>query len=106
MLAIAVAVLASCGSDNTPTASFKLPTDGATIAGGVRVEMTADGIAIEEAGEAGDGAGHFQLIADQACTPTGQSIGMDADHVHFGKAQTEGVIFLEPGPLRAVSSGR
>ena len=96
-LLLSVALLVSCGSDDAATASFESPADGATIAGGVQVQMAADGVTIEEAGEARDGAGHFHVIADDACTTTGEAIGKDADHVHFGKAQTEGTIYLEPG---------
>ncbi len=77
--------------------SFVAPADGATVAGGFAVEMAAEGITIEEAGEARDGAGHFHVIADAGCTTKGESIGKDADHLHFGKGQAEGVIYLEPG---------
>ena len=96
-LLLCATAVAACGSDDTATASFESPADGATIAGGVRMTMAAEGITIEEAGEARDGAGHFHVIADEACTATGETIGKDADHVHFGKAQAEGVIYLEPG---------
>lgn len=91
------AALSACGSDDTASASFESPADGETVAGGVRMTMAAEGITIEEAGEAREGAGHFHVIADDACTATGETIGKDADHVHFGKAQAEGVIYLEPG---------
>ncbi|MEX2293518.1 MAG: DUF4399 domain-containing protein [Acidimicrobiales bacterium] len=90
-------LLAACGADDETRVSFVAPADGATLAGGVHVEMAADGITIEEAGEAREGAGHFHLIADAGCTAAGKAIGKDADHVHFGKGQTEGVIYLEPG---------
>ncbi len=49
--------------------AFVSPQDGATVAGAVALEMVANGITIER----------------------------DADHVHFGMAQTEGSIYLEPG---------
>ena len=73
VLAIAATVLASCESDSTPTASFNSPTDGATIAGDVAVEMTADGITIEEAGEAREGAG--ALLRWRCVTRAGEAGG-------------------------------
>ena len=59
--------------------------------------MTADGVMIEPAGEVHEGAGHFHLIADAGCVATGEVIPKDADHVHLGKGQLEGKIFLAPG---------
>jgi hypothetical protein len=90
--------LAGCGDDDpAATASFAEPTDGATVHGTIQLAMTADGITIEEAGEARDGAGHFHVLADQDCLDEGASIGKDADTVHFGGGQTEGTITLGPG---------
>ena len=59
--------------------------------------MTADGITIEAAGEVHSGAGHFHVIADAGCVAEGESIVRDADHVHFGGGQNDGVVYLEPG---------
>ena len=100
-IALSVVGLGACGSDGAdesgPTAEFSAPVDGATVAGGVAVEMVAQGITIEEAGEANAGAGHFHVIADAGCVDVGDGITKDGDHVHFGKAQTSGTIYLEPG---------
>jgi hypothetical protein len=100
MLGVVLAMgvlLVACGDDDGATASFVSPDDGAAVAGGVIVEMAAQGVTIEEAGEVRADAGHFHVIADAGCTPEGEGIAKDADHVHFGKGQTEGVIYLEPG---------
>ena len=98
-LAVAALAVASCGSDDEPiaTATFTSPEANAQVAGSVELEMAAEGITIEEAGEARDGAGHFHVIADAGCVSTGEGIAKDADHVHFGKGQTTGLIYLEPG---------
>ncbi len=98
-VAVAAMAVASCGSDDEPTATatFISPDANAQVAGSVELEMAAEGITIEEAGEARDGAGHFHVIADAGCASTGDGIGKDADHVHFGKGQTTGLIYLEPG---------
>ena len=90
-------VLTACGDDDGPTVTLTAPTDDAHIAGGVQLAMSADGLTIEEAGEVHDDAGHFHVIADDGCTETGAAVARDADHVHFGKGQSEGVIYLEPG---------
>ena len=95
---VATALLAGCGDDDDgPTVAFTEPTDGATVHGVVPLAMTSDGIAIEAAGEVRDGAGHFHVIADAGCVDTGEAIGKDADHLHFGNGQSEGVIYLGPG---------
>lgn len=96
-LALVASAVAACGADDGPTATFVTPAAGATIAGSVEVEMAAEGITIEEAGEARSGAGHFHVIADAGCVSEGEGIAKDADHVHFGKGQTGGRIYLEPG---------
>jgi hypothetical protein len=110
LLAPVALLLAACGDDSSGTAasttttnadavtvSFTAPADGAHVAGGVHVAMTAHGLTIEPAGEVHDGAGHFHVIADDGCVDPGAAVAKDADHVHFGKAQTEGTIYLEPG---------
>ena len=100
-------VLAACGdvsddaekADDTPaeSVSFTTPADGAQLAGGVKVEMAAKGLTIEPAGDVHDHAGHFHVIADDGCVAPGTAVPKDADHVHFGKGQTTGTIYLEPG---------
>ena len=94
-----VSVTSNAGDDDEagPTVAFTSPVDGASVAGGVELAMTADGVTIEEAGEVHGGAGHFHVVADAGCVPEGESIVRDADHVHFGGGQTDGVIYLEPG---------
>jgi hypothetical protein len=107
---VVVGGLAACGDDEPtpvvggdgeevagPNVALAEPLDGDVIAGGVELTMTAVGVAIEPAGEVHEGAGHFHVIADAGCTPPGAPIERDADHVHFGMAQTEGKIYLEPG---------
>ena len=59
--------------------------------------MAADGVAIEPAGEVRAGAGHFHVIADAGCVDAGQGVPKDADHLHFGKGQTDGDIYLTAG---------
>jgi hypothetical protein len=88
---------ATADDESEATVAFASPADGESIAGSVPLAMTADGITIEAAGEVHSGAGHFHVIADAGCVSAGDSIIRDADHVHFGAGQDEGVIYLEPG---------
>jgi hypothetical protein len=92
-----VLAFAACGDDADPTATLTEPADGTTVHGAVRLTMSAEDITIEEAGEARDDAGHFHVLADQDCLAEGTAIGKDADTVHFGAGQAEGVIYLGPG---------
>ncbi|MGH3370831.1 MAG: hypothetical protein ACRDPR_12610 [Nocardioidaceae bacterium] len=66
LMAVPVGLLvAACGdSDTRPSVAFSQPADGADLAGGVVVAMTADGLTIEEAGTVHGGAGHFHVIAE------------------------------------------
>ncbi len=89
--------LAACGSDGGATVTVKSPASGSKVSGGVKVDLLAEGIAIEEAGKVRDGAGHFHLLADTGCAKPGDAIAKDADHVHLGKGQADGTIYLEPG---------
>lgn len=95
-IALAGLVLVACGDDDK-TAGFASPADGDRIAGSVELRLTADGITIEEAGEVHDDAGHFHVLADTDCLDEGEAIAKDADHVHLGKGQAEGLIYLAPG---------
>jgi hypothetical protein len=90
--------VAGCSDDgSTRAVSFASPSADASTAGSVSVVMKADGLTIEPAGAVHAGAGHFHLIADGGCLAKGATIPKDADHVHFGKGQTEGRIYLGPG---------
>ena len=103
-----VLVAAACGSssDKTPavasgaqpaSVAFTTPTDGASVANPVHVDFTAKGFKLEPAGDVHQGAGHLHVIVDLPCVAAGQPIVKDAQHVHFGKGQTSGLIDLTAG---------
>jgi hypothetical protein len=97
LLVVALVAASACTRDDQgPTVTLTVP-GGDTVAGGLALEMAADGITIEEAGEARDGAGHFHVIADAGCVDAGDPVPRDADHVHFGKGQAAGTLYLAPG---------
>ena len=96
-LALMGGLVACSDGDDPASVSFVAPIKGAAIAGGVDVELAAEGVTIEPAGEVNSGAGHFHVIADQGCVAVGDPIPRDVDHVHLGKGQPEGVLYLGPG---------
>jgi hypothetical protein len=101
VMALSAGGIGACapdGPDGTAaSASFAVPADGDRVAGGVAVDMLADHIKIEKAGDVHVRAGHFHVIADARCVDPGDAIVEDVDHVHFGKGQTTGTVYLGPG---------
>lgn len=93
---VLLGAVSACGDDDA-SVSFVAPVDGATIAGGVPVELAAEGVTIEPAGEVRDGAGHLHVIADRGCVAAGEAIPRDVDHVHLGMGQADGMVYLGPG---------
>jgi hypothetical protein len=74
------------------------PKDGATVGQDVVVKFGAEGVAIKPAGDTTPDSGHHHLLIDQKeLPPLDQPIPNDATHKHYGKAQTEDTIHLEPG---------
>lgn len=96
--AVVALVLAGCGGGQPArTVNFMEPRDGATVSSPVTVKMQAEGITIEPAGTVREGAGHFHIMIDTPCVPSGQVIPQDDNHRHYGKAQTEATLELAPG---------
>ena len=74
------------------------PKNGATVGQDVTVKFGAKGIAIKPAGDTTPNSGHHHLLIDQKELPALDApIPNDATHKHYGKAQTEDTIHLEPG---------
>jgi len=102
----------ACGSDDPPAATPALsvpprsvqitsPADKATVTSPIKIVMAATGFAIEPAGPPRDGAGHFHVMVDVGCVSPGAPIPVGATGFnHFGKAQTETELTLEPGEHR------
>jgi hypothetical protein len=44
-----------------------------------------------------EGAGHFHILVNEDFLPAGEVIPNDETHLHFGKAQLETELTLEPG---------
>ena len=79
--------------------AFAEPTDGATAANGVVVEMTAENVDVEPAGTDAEGTGHFHIIVNDGPVEEGEVIPLDeADtYVHYGDAGDRDVLDLPPG---------
>ena len=76
------------------------PKDGATVAREFNVKMGVIGYELAPASEGlQEGTGHHHIVVDQegGYVEKGVEIPFDATHLHFGKAQKEGAVKLEPG---------
>lgn len=79
------------------TVRFAAPQDGSIVGPTFDVEMVANGLTIEPAGEIHDGAGHFHILVDTDFIPAGELLPFDESHLHFGKGQLSTTLELEPG---------
>ena len=74
------------------------PEDGATVSQEFKVKFGVKDISLAPAGDVTKNTGHHHLLIDVDKLPAaGAPIPMDANHMHFGKAQTEATIKLPPG---------
>lgn len=101
-LAVGVAAIAAAQIKRTPSPAgaelyFIAPADGATVTSPVTIRFGLKGMGVVPAGVAFDGAGHHHLIVDADLPPFDKPIPADANHVHFGKGQTETTLELKPG---------
>lgn len=80
--------------------AFTNVKDGDTVPSKFTYKFDVTGYTLSPAAEGlKDGTGHHHMIIDgsEAFTPPGEAIPMDATHKHYGKAQSEGELELEPG---------
>lgn len=73
------------------------PKDGETVTSPVTVQFGLKNMGVVPAGLAFEGAGHHHLLVDTDTPPLGAPIPTDANHLHFGKGQTETTLELKPG---------
>lgn len=67
------------------------------MASPVTVIFGIENFGLAPAGTFESGTGHHHLLIDTDLPPLNQPIPADANHLHFGKAQTEASIELAPG---------
>ncbi|MBW3591031.1 MAG: DUF4399 domain-containing protein [Actinobacteria bacterium] len=78
--------------------AFESPSDGDTVSSPVLLEVSAERVTLEPAGEVNEGAGHLHVAIDEDCVEAGQTIPTGDSYVHFGaEPLTERTIELEPG---------
>ncbi|MCE7951448.1 MAG: DUF4399 domain-containing protein [Xanthomonadales bacterium PRO7] len=74
------------------------PKNGATVGQDVHVVFGASGIKVVPATDTTPGTGHHHLLIDvKELPPLDAPIPADAQHIHYGKGQTEADIHLAPG---------
>jgi Domain of unknown function (DUF4399) len=74
------------------------PKDGATVSSPLTVKFGISGMEIAPAGTDKANTGHHHLLIDTKLADQAAAIPADANHIHYGKGQTEAVIELKPGP--------
>ena len=97
-IALATPFAASAKAKNSVL--FTNVKDGETVPSKFTYKFDVTGYTVSPAAEGLiDGTGHHHMIVDGPgkFTPPGEVIPMDATHKHYGKAQTEGELELEPG---------
>jgi Domain of unknown function (DUF4399) len=97
LTAIATAQVKPTPSPKGAEVYFIAPKDGETLTSPVTVRFGLKGMGIAPAGIAFENSGHHHLIIDAPPPAAGVPIPADANHVHFGKGQTEASVELKPG---------
>jgi hypothetical protein len=73
------------------------PANGSTVTSPVTIEFGIAGYTVAAAGTYEADTGHHHLLIDTPLPALDQPIPSDANHKHFGKAQTSVSLELEPG---------
>ena len=73
------------------------PQDGENVTSPVTVRFGLRGMGVAPAGLAMEHTGHHHLLIDTGPPALNLPIPADANHVHFGKGQTEAQVTLAPG---------
>lgn len=76
---------------------FVEPADGATVSSPVKVVMGVEEVQVRAAGELVANTGHHHIIINGDFIPTESVVPDDENHLHYGAAQTETELELEPG---------
>lgn len=73
------------------------PANNAVVESPVTIKFGLDNMAISPAGVPHENGGHHHLLVDTPLPDLTQPIPSDAQHIHFGKGQTETTLELTPG---------
>jgi len=80
------------------TVAILSPRNGDIVSSPVKVVFDLQGMTLAPAGDPAPNSGHHHLLVDVPAPDLGQPVPKDAQHLHFGQAQTEVEITLAPGP--------
>ena len=98
LMGASVMAMAATPAPEGAKISIISPADGATVDKTFTVKFGVEGIQLAPAGDQTPNTGHHHLLIDvDQPIAAGQVIPADANHVHFGKAQTEAEVTLAPG---------
>jgi hypothetical protein len=98
MMGVSVMASAATPAPKGAEVSIVSPADGATVPQTVVVKFAVENIALAPAGDPTKNTGHHHLLIDVDELPAaGAPIPADANHIHFGKAQTQAEVTLAPG---------
>ena len=98
LMGASVMAMAATPAPEGAKVSIISPADGATVDKTFTVNFGVEGIQLAPAGDQTPNTGHHHLLIDvDQPIAAGQVIPADANHVHFGKAQTEAEVTLAPG---------
>ncbi len=85
-------------SQEGATVAILSPRNGDIVSSPVKVVFDLQGMTLAPAGDSAPNSGHHHLLVDVPAPDLGQPVPKDAQHLHFGQAQTEVEITLAPGP--------
>ncbi|WP_343584632.1 DUF4399 domain-containing protein [Herbaspirillum sp.] len=94
---LAAGLLSSAAHAADKSVSILEPKDGATVSSPFKVKFGVTGMTVHPANEIIEGTGHHHLLINQGPIKEGEAIPMDANHLHYGKGQTEADVTLPPG---------
>ena len=98
LMGASVMAMAATPAPEGAKVSIISPADGATVDKTFTVKVGVEGIQLAPAGDQTPNTGHHHLLIDvDQPIAAGQGIPAAANHVHFGKAQTEAEVTLAPG---------
>lgn len=101
LLWTALVLIGLCSSANsaTPTVEFSNLQDGAVLHNPVTLNFAVAGMAVNPAGDMTPNSGHVHLLIDTNLAPEklDYAIPNDAQHIHYGKGQTEATLTLPKG---------
>lgn len=102
ILILALCAFSGHAQERTPAPEnaelyFISPADGATLSNPITVHFGLRNMGVAPAGIKYDDTGHHHLLVDTGLPSLDFPIINDANHLHFGKGQTEATLELAPG---------